>query len=106
MKGLSVIFALIGTVGWAENAPKKTQAPPLPKISCYCTDKSGGRVELGQVICLQVGGRMFTARCEMSLNNPMWREQSDGCLSSGLLQSRDPAFNARPIYSKIPAAKS
>lgn len=106
MKGLSVIFALIGTVGWADSATKNTAAPPLPEISCYCTDKTGGRVELGQVVCLQVGGRRFTARCEMSLNNPMWREQADGCLSSHLLQSRDPTLDTRFINPKILAAKS
>ena len=51
-------------------------------IDCYCTDKTGARVELGEVRCLQVDGRMFMARCEMSLNNPMWREVSEGCMSS------------------------
>jgi hypothetical protein len=49
---------------------------------CYCTDRDHNRVELGQVICLQVNGRMFTARCEMSLNNPMWREVNEGCAIS------------------------
>lgn len=106
MKGLSVIFALMGTVGWAESATKNTAAPPLPEISCYCTDKTGARVELGQEICLQVGGRMFTARCEMSLNNPMWREQADGCLSSRLLHSRDPALDSILVDPKILAAKT
>lgn len=53
-------------------------------IDCYCTDKSGSRVELGEFICLQVDGRMFTAQCQMSLNVPMWREISPGCLSSNL----------------------
>ena len=51
-------------------------------IDCYCTDTTGNRVELGQTICLQVGGRMFTAQCQMSLNVPMWRELQDGCLGS------------------------
>ena len=51
-------------------------------IECFCTDKTGARVELGEMICLQVDGRMFMARCEMSLNNPMWREVQEGCLSS------------------------
>ncbi len=51
-------------------------------IECFCTDKTGARIELGQTICLQVDGRMFMARCEMSLNNPMWREVHEGCLSS------------------------
>ncbi|MCX8953204.1 hypothetical protein OU790_07135 [Ruegeria sp. NA] len=51
---------------------------------CYCTDTSGSRIELGEMICLQVDGRMFTAQCQMSLNVPMWREVQEGCLSSGL----------------------
>ena len=51
-------------------------------IECYCTDKTGARVELGEVICMQVDGRMFMAQCQMSLNNPMWREVQQGCLSS------------------------
>lgn len=51
-------------------------------IECYCTDKTGARVELGEVRCLQVDGRMFMAQCQMSLNNPMWREIREGCLSS------------------------
>ena len=51
-------------------------------IECYCTDKLGARVELGEMRCLQVDGRMFMAQCQMSLNNPMWREVQQGCLSS------------------------
>ncbi|MFY0691179.1 MAG: hypothetical protein JXR14_04560 [Paracoccaceae bacterium] len=49
---------------------------------CYCTDKQGQRVELGEVRCLSVGGRVFMARCEMSLNNPMWRETGESCVAS------------------------
>lgn len=69
-------------------------------IDCYCTDKTGSRVELGQTICLQVGGRMFMAQCQMSLNVPMWREMSEGCLSSRL-QSIDPALDTGVINAKI-----
>ncbi|MEQ6248197.1 hypothetical protein ABMC89_04845 [Sulfitobacter sp. HNIBRBA3233] len=58
--------------------------PQGKTIDCYCTDSSGSRVELGESICLQVDGRMFTAQCQMSLNVPMWRETSEGCLSSRL----------------------
>jgi hypothetical protein len=54
---------------------------------CYCTDKAGSRVELGENICLTVDGRSYTARCEMSLNVPMWREVGPECLSSF---NRDP----------------
>ncbi|MEM8692235.1 MAG: hypothetical protein AAGG57_10150 [Pseudomonadota bacterium] len=63
-------------------------------VECYCTDKTGSRIELGETICLQVDGRMFMAQCQMSLNSPMWREVQEGCISSSLgsghqfLQSR------------------
>jgi hypothetical protein len=58
-------------------------------VDCFCTDRSGARIELGQTICLQVDGRMFLAQCQMSLNVPMWREVQNGCLSSEApLQSR------------------
>jgi len=43
----------------------------VKSIDCYCTDSGGQRIELGESICLQVGGRMFTAQCQMSLNVPM-----------------------------------
>ncbi|KNG92366.1 hypothetical protein [Pseudaestuariivita atlantica] len=62
-------------------------------IDCYCTDRTGGRIELGQTICMQVDGRMFMAQCQMSLNVPMWREVAEGCLSSALPQSLQPAVD-------------
>ncbi|MEO0912294.1 MAG: hypothetical protein AAFY59_04795 [Pseudomonadota bacterium] len=66
--------------------PSQAQAPapPVRKIDCYCTDKTGDRRELGELVCLDVDGRLFLARCEMSLNNPMWREVADGCVSASL----------------------
>lgn len=77
-------------------------------VDCYCTDRSGERIELGQMICLQVDGRMFMARCEMSLNNPMWREVTEGCLSSHLptdllrrLHRLHPSGDPAPIYPKV-----
>lgn len=60
------------------------QMAQAKSVDCYCTDSGGARVELGESICLQVGGRMFTAQCQMSLNVPMWRETQNGCLSSEL----------------------
>ena len=63
-------------------------------IDCFCNEKSGSRIELGQTICLQVDGRVFMAQCQMSLNVPMWREMQQGCFTSSLerafqlLQSR------------------
>jgi hypothetical protein len=52
------------------------------QIECFCTDKVGARVELGEIICLHVDGRSYSARCEMSLNNPMWREIGSSCNTS------------------------
>ena len=70
---------------------------------CYCTDSSGGRVDLGETICLFVDGRAFMAQCQMSLNVPMWREISPGCLSSHRLgeQSVNPAIHAGSIDAHI-----
>ncbi|MEL6510920.1 MAG: hypothetical protein AAFQ47_00760 [Pseudomonadota bacterium] len=68
-------------------------------VDCYCTDQGGARIELGEQICLQVDGRLFTAQCQMSLNTPMWREVQNGCLSSSLSQSVQPAGDAGGVDS-------
>lgn len=72
-------------------------------IDCFCTDTQGSRVELGEFICLEVGGRLFIAQCQMSQNNPMWREVSSGCFSSELRggQSRNPTIHTLGVYPKI-----
>ncbi len=72
---LSIILVCAATSVFGADAKV---SPP----DCYCTDKVGARVELGTMVCMSVGGRDFIARCEMSLNNPMWREINQGCLSS------------------------
>ncbi len=46
---------------------------------CYCTDSKGQRVEMGQKACLIIGSRRVLARCDMSVNNPTWRHESEGC---------------------------
>jgi len=55
-------------------------SPSGKTVECFCTDKGGARIELGQMTCLQVDGRMYMAQCQMSLNVPMWREVAPGCL--------------------------
>lgn len=67
---------------------------------CYCTDSGGGRVELGETICLHVDGRMFMAQCQMSLNVPMWREVQEGCLSSRL-ERGEPSLDPGLVHPKI-----
>lgn len=70
-------------------------------VECYCTDKSGARIEMGETICLQVDGNMFMAQCQMSLNVPMWRKISDGCLSSSLPQSLQPTVDTGGVHPQI-----
>ena len=105
---MRLIFALSASLVWAATGASADVVGPGGKtIDCYCTDTSGGRVELGEMICLQVDGRMFMAQCQMSLNVPMWREVSEGCLSSDLspagdpFKLRQPLINTVTVYPKI-----
>ena len=77
MRKITLIVTLISAALATQSvaAGKKT-------VECYCTDSGGARVELGEVRCMTVGGRIFMARCEMSLNVPMWREQQGSCTLS------------------------
>lgn len=75
-------FLFLGSVALAD-----VTYPSGKTVECYCTDRAGLRIELGETICLQVDGRMFMAQCQMSLNVPMWREVQSGCLSSSLKRS-------------------
>lgn len=93
-------FLLLTILACASPALADVTGPGGKVQDCYCTDKSGARVDLGETICLQVDGRMFMAQCQMSLNVPMWREVSKGCLSSRL-QSVDPALDTLTVHAKI-----
>ncbi len=65
-------------------AAADVSGPGGKTIDCYCTDRTGSRIELGQTICMQVDGRLFMAQCQMSLNVPMWREVGPSCLTTSL----------------------
>ncbi|WP_300513166.1 hypothetical protein [Aliiroseovarius sp.] len=73
----AMILALVASTATAD-----VTGPGGKVIDCYCTDTQGARVELGETICLFVDGRAFMARCEMSLNVPIWRDTGEGCVSS------------------------
>lgn len=100
MKRLICILLLLGQPSLAD-----VKTPQGRTIDCYCTDKSGSRIELGQTICLQVDGRMFMAQCQMSLNVPMWREMQQGCLSSSI-EHRHQLPQSRSINAEIIETKS
>lgn len=100
MKRLTALLLLAATPALAD-----VKGPGGRTVECYCTDKSGARVELGETVCLQVDGRMFMAQCQMSLNVPMWRQVQEGCHAAALrsprLQSLQPAGDAGPVHPKI-----
>ncbi|MEL6947837.1 MAG: hypothetical protein AAFO73_09420 [Pseudomonadota bacterium] len=78
-------------VTWASmRAQSKTKWP-----ECFCTDRYGKRHELGDIICLTVGGRSYEAKCIMAQNNPFWRDLKRGCMSSHLSPNATP-FAADP----------
>lgn len=89
----AVLITLIAAPALAD-----VTSPSGKTVDCYCTDSQGARVELGETICLHVDGRMFLAQCQMSLNNPMWREVQQGCLSSEL---RQPPLQSSGVDPKI-----
>lgn len=71
--------------------PKDGYAYP----ECYCTNR-GERVEIGETSCLRIGGREFTARCGMSLNNPAWRDRTEGCAPTPLSRARPQSELSEP----------
>ncbi|MBV1868166.1 MAG: hypothetical protein KUG69_09710 [Marinosulfonomonas sp.] len=67
-----------------KHVEKSANAPPLPKIEYYCTDATGARRELGEVICINASCLTWMAKCGMSLNNAVWRKLQDGCPTADL----------------------
>lgn len=95
-KALAMILILLPSVAAAD-----VVGPGGKMIDCYCTDRTGGRIELGEMICLHVDGQSFMAQCQMSLNVPMWRKVQDNCVSSQMSQIGDPAIHTRLVHPKI-----
>ncbi len=60
--------------------------PGLPGVEYFCTDSRGGRMELGETLCITAGCNTWMARCEMAVNNnlAMWRKLQDGCPGASL----------------------
>ncbi len=99
MKQIALILGL-----FAPPAAAQSTYPSGKPVDCYCTDTQGQRVELGDTLCMEVGGRQFLAQCQMSLNVPMWREVQQGCQTSRL--DRDPdgrqnLFKPFPVHAHI-----
>ena len=93
------LLALLALPAAAQEVP-----PPAP-IELYCTDGDGRRVELGGVICIRAGCDTWMARCEMSLNNVMWRRLQDGCPAVSL-QRGQPALDPRAVDAHVGLAEA
>ncbi|MFQ5566868.1 MAG: hypothetical protein ACE5EU_10960 [Paracoccaceae bacterium] len=82
--GLVMLGIAIGPAHAGGPPANPNYVPPPAKDGfsypdCYCTDSLGQRVEMGEKACLIIGSRRVLARCDMSVNNPTWRHESEGC---------------------------
>ncbi|MGV6848118.1 MAG: hypothetical protein ACWA5A_07050 [Marinibacterium sp.] len=93
-------ISLAGLTGFPAFTPALADVvgPGGKVIDCYCTDKGGSRIELGEMICLAVDGNMFMAQCQMSLNVPMWRKVQDGCLTAELAPGGQSRARLSSVY--------
>lgn len=87
MKHLNILVAAMLLTG-SFSAPRPAfaadvfqrpaSAPGHPYPEYYCTNR-GVRVDVEQTACLTVDGASFEAKCDISLNNPMWRPTGNAC---------------------------
>ena len=80
---LLAAIAIVGASGSASVAEPKFKGwtGPKPVVECVCR-YPGGRAQLGETVCLSVGGRSYLAICEKVLNNTNWRKVADSCTPS------------------------
>lgn len=64
--------------GAGEVFQRPEPAPGFSYPEYYCTNR-GVRVEVEETACLTVGQKSFVAKCDISLNNPMWRPTGEMC---------------------------
>lgn len=96
MKRLLIAVLIVSAAGFvsAETALAEETATPQqraetrqldgwqgekPKVDCQCRRPGGVKADLGEQMCARRGGRMVTLRCELALNNTIWKEISEGC---------------------------
>jgi len=102
--------------------PTLSQAGPAEDIAAvngqskgaydyYCTGSDGERFELGEIVCLVNNScsQTWLAKCDLSLNSPMWRKVQDGCPAATLLQRFQrlkPGYYSIPVSPEIVNSKS
>ena len=78
----ALLSCLCAALLLAEEAAVAGDGPPDAR--CTCRARDGSKHELGQIVCIDVGGRRYLARCEMVLNVTSWQKVQDGCPSTAL----------------------
>ncbi|MEM9734116.1 MAG: hypothetical protein AAF903_11630 [Pseudomonadota bacterium] len=77
---LFAVALILGAFSTSTASSAQTLAKKKSGPECFCTDKQGQRRELGDIVCLTVGGRSFRAKCVMAQNVPFWRDLSEACV--------------------------
>jgi hypothetical protein len=65
----------------------------------HCRDADGQRHEIGEVICITASCLTWMAKCELALNNAIWRKTQEGCPAAGLY---DRLLDLKPKMSMVP----
>lgn len=108
MKRLIALALIVPALAYAQDNHKEFSElyPPMKGVEYYCTDSTGQRVDLGNIICITASCTTWMARCEMSANNNLarWRKLQDGCPGATLLdrlQRLQPAVDAGAVHPKV-----
>ncbi|MEO1329026.1 MAG: hypothetical protein AAFW46_05130 [Pseudomonadota bacterium] len=59
-------------LGWPEGVPR-------PSVDCSCRPPGGGKLPVGAEICIRKDGVETLMRCELALNNTIWKPVKRGC---------------------------
>lgn len=98
-----VLFLLLPTLSHAGevkgNAAASSETKYLTK-GAHCRDGNGQRREIGEVICITASCLTWMAKCELALNNAIWRKTQEGCPTAGLYER---FLRAKPEMSLRPA---
>lgn len=80
MRPVTCLTVLLVLLAWPMDI---AAAGGLNGTLCTCRNRDGSRHQLGSLVCLNVDGRRYLARCEMALNVPNWKKVQDSCPVAG-----------------------
>ncbi|MFS8045064.1 hypothetical protein [Rhizobium sp. BR 314] len=72
-------------------------ASALAGENCYCKNADGKQHSVGEVVCMDVGGKSYLAQCEMNLNVTSWSKLQDGCPITERSALRQSVWRSAPI---------